>query len=104
MLRKYNTDTTDRYKVYRASQVALGVKNPPANAGDMSDVGLIPGSGRSPGGGHGNSLHILAWEIPWTEEPGGLESIELQKSQTRLKQLSTHTFIKFIFTLPLLSQ
>ena len=33
---------------------------------------------------------VLAWEIPWTEEPGGLQSIELQ-GWTRLKQLSTHT-------------
>ena len=39
-----------------ASQVAVGVKNPPANAGDIRDVGLIPVSGRSPGGGHGNPL------------------------------------------------
>ena len=30
------------------------VKNPPASAGDLRDLGLIPGSGRSPGGGHGN--------------------------------------------------
>ena len=37
-----------------ASQVALLVKNPPANAGDERDTGSIPGSGRSPGGGHGN--------------------------------------------------
>ena len=42
-----------------ASQVALDVKNPPANAGDIRDVCSIPGSGRSPGGGHGNPLHIL---------------------------------------------
>ena len=39
-----------------ASQVALEVKNPPANAGDKRDTGSIPRSGRSPGGGHGNSL------------------------------------------------
>ena len=39
-----------------ASQGALVVKNPPASAGDQRDVGLIPGSGRSPGGGNGNSL------------------------------------------------
>ena len=36
-----------------ASQVALVVKNPTANAGDLKDVGSIPGSGRSTGGGHG---------------------------------------------------
>ena len=39
-----------------ASQVALVVKNPPANSGDVRDVGLVPGSGRTPGGGHGNPL------------------------------------------------
>ena len=43
---------------YRASQVALIVKNPPANAGDIRDMGLIPGLGRSPekGDGHGSPL------------------------------------------------
>ena len=56
-----------------ASQVVLEVNNPFANAGDVTDVGSIPGLGRSPGGGHGNPLqYILAWRIPWTEEPGGL--------------------------------
>ena len=42
----------------------------PANAADAGDVGLIPGSERSPG--VGTHFSILAWEIPWTEEPGGL--------------------------------
>ena len=37
-------------------KVALVVKNPSANAGDIRDVGSIPGPGRSPGGGHGNPL------------------------------------------------
>ena len=37
-----------------ASQVALVIKNLPANAGDIRDAGLIPGSGRFPGGGHDN--------------------------------------------------
>ena len=41
-----------------ASQVVLVVKNAPANAGDVRDVGLIPGLGRSPGGGHGN---LYSW-------------------------------------------
>ena len=48
-----------------------GVKHPSANAGDAEDMDSIPGFGRSPGGGNGNSS-ILAREIPWTEEPGGL--------------------------------
>ena len=55
-----------------ASQVALAVKNPPANAGDIRNAGSIPRSRRSPR----NAIHssILAWRIPWTEEPGGLYS------------------------------
>ena len=39
-------------------------KEPPANAGDMRDIGLIPGSGRSPGGGHGNPLQYSYLENP----------------------------------------
>ena len=42
-----------------------------ASAGDVRDLGSIPGSGRTPGGGHGTHFSILAWKIPWTEEPGG---------------------------------
>ena len=47
-----------------ASQVALVVKNLPANAGDIRDPGLIPGSGRSPGGGHSNPLQDSSLENP----------------------------------------
>ena len=47
------------------------------NAGDQ---GSIPGSGRSPGKGNGHDSSILAWEIPRTEEPGGLQSMELEES------------------------
>ena len=47
-----------------ASQVAAVVKNPPANAGDVKDLGSIPGSGRSPGGGHGNPLQYSCLENP----------------------------------------
>ena len=43
------------------------VKNLPANAGD---AGSIPGSGRFPGEGNATHSSVLAWEIPWTEEPG----------------------------------
>ena len=45
-----------------ASQMALVVKNPPANAGDTGDVGLIPGLGRSPGGGNGNPFQYSCQE------------------------------------------
>ena len=51
------------------------VKDPPAKAEDIRHMGLIPGSGRSPGEGHYN---IVVWRIPWTEEPGRLQSIGLQ--------------------------
>ena len=47
-----------------ASQVAPAVKNPPANVEDIRDVGLIPGSGRFRGGGHGNPLQYSYLENP----------------------------------------
>ena len=47
-----------------ASQVELVVKNPLANAGDPRDTGSIPGSGRSPGGGHGNPLEYSCLDNP----------------------------------------
>ena len=45
------------------------------SACNTEDLGLIPGFRRSPGEGNGYPLHILAWEIPWTEEPDGLQPI-----------------------------
>ena len=50
---------------------ASSIKNLRANAGDIKDVGSIPGLRRSAGEGNGNHSSILAWEIPCTEEPGG---------------------------------
>ena len=47
-----------------ASQVTLVVKNPPINAGDIRHMGLIPGSGKSPGGRHGNPLQYSCLENP----------------------------------------
>ena len=64
--------------------VSLGssvIKNPPANAGDM---GLIPGLGTCPGEENGNPLQYSFCKIPWTEEPGGLQCMGLQKSWTQL--------------------
>ena len=55
------------------------VKNPSANAGDTRDAGLIPGLGRSLEKGMATHCSILAWRIPWTEEPGGLESMGSQR-------------------------
>ena len=45
-------------------------------------MGLIPGLGRSPGEGMATHTSIPAWESLWTEEPGGLQSLGLQKSWT----------------------
>ena len=61
--------------------MALAVKNPLANAGDVSDVGLIPESGIMEEGmtTHRNTGSISAWRIPWTEEPDGLQSVGLQR-------------------------
>ena len=50
--------------IKRAFWVALVVKNPPANAGDIRDVGLVPGSGRSPGGVYGNLLQYSCLKNP----------------------------------------
>ena len=64
--------------------MVLVVKNLPANAEDINDAGSIPGSGRSPKDKKETHSSTLAWKIPWTEEPGGLQSTGLQ-SHTRLK-------------------
>ena len=55
------------------------VKNPPAKAGD---TGLIPGSGNPLEREMATYSSILAWQIPWTEEPGGLQSMGSQESDT----------------------
>ena len=49
------------------------VKNPPADAGDTRDTGLIPRSGSPLEEEMESHSSILAWEIPWTEKPGGLQ-------------------------------
>jgi len=59
--------------------MVLVVENLPASVGDMRDEGSIPGSGRSPGEGHATHSSILAWRIPWAEDPGGLQSTGSQR-------------------------
>ena len=78
----------------RASLVAQSVKNLPAiqeTTCSTGDLGLPPGSGRSPGKGNGNLSSILAWEIPWAEKPCGLQSTGSQKSG--MTQRLNHTTI-----------
>ena len=58
------------------SQVSWLIKNTPVNIGDTRDMGPIPGLGMEDMATHSN---ILAWRIPWTEEPGGLQSMGLQR-------------------------
>ena len=49
------------------------------SACNARDRGSIPGLGRSPGEGNDNPLVVLAWRIPWREEPGGLQSMGSQR-------------------------
>ena len=53
------------------------VKNLTSNAGDIRDAGSIPGLGTAPGERHGNPHQYSCLESPWTEEPGGLQSVGL---------------------------
>ena len=71
-----------------ASQVALVEKNPPAHAGDRRDIGSIPGSERSPRGGHGNPLLYSCLEN--LMDRGDWHGVS--KSWTQLQRLSTYTF------------
>ena len=76
-----------------ASWVALLVKNPPANAGDLRDMGLIPGSGRSPGEGNGNPPQYSCLENTMDRGAWWARVHGVAKSQTRLKRLSTHKYL-----------
>ena len=73
----------------RASQVVLVVRNPSANAGDMRDVGLIPGTGRSPGGRNGSPLQYSCLENPMDRGAWGATVHWAANSWTQLNQLST---------------
>ena len=75
-----------------ASQVALLVKTPPANAGDIRDTGSIPGLGRSPGGKHGNPLQYSFLENAW-DRAAWLATVHgVPQSQTWLSDLAgTHS-------------
>ena len=68
----------------KTSQVALVVKNPPANAGDIIDMGSIPGSGRSPGEENGNPLQYSCLENPMDREAWQATVHRVAKSWTSL--------------------
>ena len=65
------------------------IKNPPANAGDAKDKGSIPGSGSSPGGGHGNPVQYSCLENPMDREAWRATVHKVEKSWTGLKKLGT---------------
>ena len=73
----------------RVSQVALVVKNLPANARDIRDAGSIPGLGRSPGGGHSNPFQYSCLENPMNRGAWQVRVHGVTKNQTQLKWLST---------------
>ena len=75
----------------------LVVKNPPPSAGDIRDLGSIPGPGRSPGGGHGNPLQCSCLENPMDRGAWRVMVHGVTKSWTRLKRLSTHAGESFGF-------
>ena len=77
--------------------MVLVVKNPPANAGDLRDAGSIPGSWRSPGVGHGNSLQYSCLERPMDRGAWWATACSITKSQRWLKWLSTHAYIYNIY-------
>ena len=77
-------------------QMALMLRNPSANAGDIKDTSSIPGLGRSPGGEHGNPL---AWRIPWTEESGRLKSMGSQRVGHKSVSNLAHTHVQWIETI-----
>ena len=80
-----------------SSQVALVVKNPPADAGDIRDVGSIPGLGRSPGGGYHNLFQYSCLENPMERGDWQAMAHSVAKSQTRLKGLSMHAHVLGLF-------
>ena len=68
------------------------VENPPVNAGDTGDVGSVPGMGSPLEEEVVTHSSILAWKIPWTEEPGGLHSMGLQRVIHIHMHIHTHTY------------
>ena len=79
----------DLVVVHWASHRVLVVKNLPANAGDVRELGSIPGLGRSPGGGHDNLLQYSCLENPMDRGAWRATVHRVIKSWTQLKQLST---------------
>ena len=86
------SDSLQPHRYMGASQVALEVKNLPANVGDIGDMGLIFELGRFPGGGNGNPLQYSCLENPMDRGAWQATVHRVANSQTRLKQLSSHRY------------
>ena len=85
----------------RRKEVGLVVKNPPDNPRDIREPGLIPGWGRSPGGGHGNPLQYSCLENPMDRGAWGAVVHRVTKSWTWLKPWSSiHIFFRKCAPLP----
>ena len=108
-IQKNGSQTIDRWKWEKllliaihcsgASQVALVVKNSPASAEEVRGVGLIPGSGGSPGGWHGNPLQCPCLENSMDRRAWWTEVHRATKNQTWLKLVKTyftHLFYKYL--------
>ena len=80
-----------QYTLKWASQLTPVVKNLPTNTGDITDVSSIPGSGRSPGGGHGNPLQCSCLEHPMEWRAWRATVNRVTKSCTQLKKVSLQT-------------
>ena len=77
--------------------MVLVIKNPPATAGDARDTGSIPGSGRSPGGGHGNPVKYSCLENPIDKGVWWVTVHGITKSRTQLKACTqTHTDLNIV--------
>ena len=74
-----------RLGIFWAPQVALVVKNLPASAGDVRDRGSVPGSGSSPGGGHGTPLQYSSLENAMDRGAWWAAVHRVAQSQTKLK-------------------
>ena len=74
---------------YVGSQVALVVKNLPANAGDVRDLGSIPGLGRPPGEGHGNPLQYSCLENP--KNRGAWQAMVHRVAESDMTEATQHS-------------
>ena len=82
---------TDNMTIYY--MVFPGGSEGKASACNAGDLGLTPGSGRSPGEGNGNHSSTLAWKIPGTEKPGRLQSMGSQRfRQTERLHFHFHAY------------